>query len=433
MQIRKLLFGLSLFFIPTFLYAQNVEKVDSFAAALTDIKSKINNKNATKSTPYVSPYYYRLIEPGVYYPSATKGVLKLDEDFDVKDNRDWLNQEIDNMLLNIYLTDPSRIRYSGETIKEEQLVDAEKVIESPLPTTKVDDILNDELKETAAKDIDTSIDDIGMEVVKPNFWKCQGQFSLQFSQNYFSDNWYKGGNNNQNLLSAIILEANYDDNRKLTWENKLEMRLGFITTTSDTCHTFLTSNDKIRLFSKLGIKAKKSWYYTASAEAVSQFLPGYKTNDRRKYSSFLSPLDVYVSLGMDFKPSLKNGNTFSLALLPLTYKMRMLRDKDENIHRVYNMVDEDITHDFGSKLDLNCKLKIAKDFFWKSRLYYFTAYDYTEAEWENSFTYAFSKYINAEVYTLWRFDDNRDRKYYDDTLGYFQFKEYFTLGLTYSF
>ena len=297
----------------------------------------------------------------------------------------------------------------------------------------MEEILNKDLQEKSATEYDDSIVDIGLKVEKPNFWKCKGEFSLQFSQNYFSDNWYKGGNNNQNLLSAIILEANYDDTKRISWANKLELRLGFMTTTSDTCHTFLTSNDKIDLTSKLGIKAKKSWFYTVSFEAKSQFLPGYKTNDRRRYSSFLSPLDVYLSIGMDFKPTLKNGNEFSLALLPLSYKMRYLRDKDENIHSVYNMVGKDCTHDIGSKIEMNSKLKLAKDFFWKSRFYFFTAYDYAESEWENSFQYQFSKYISAEVYTLWRFDDNRDRKYYDDNLGYFQFKEYFTLGLTYAF
>ncbi|MGM9685979.1 MAG: DUF3078 domain-containing protein, partial [Bacteroidaceae bacterium] len=224
-----------------------------------------------------------------------------------------------------------------------------------------------------------------------------------------------------------------DDQKRLSWENKLEMRLGFMTTPSDTCHKFLTSNDKLNLYSKLGLKAKKAWFYTATAEANTQFMPGYRSNNRLKFSNFLAPFDVYFSIGMDYKPSLKNGNTFSLVLLPFSYKMRWLNEKDDNIHRVYNMVDEDITHDFGSKLEMNCKFRIAKDFFWKSRLYCYSAYDYVEAEWENSFTYAFSKYINAEVFTLWRFDDNRDRKYYDEHLGYFQFKEYFTLGLTYAF
>lgn len=412
--------------------AQDNEAVQSFEQSLNGLRNNIFNGNRKNSSKTISPYYYRLIDPEVYSASAIKGMMTL-EDLE-GDKRDQINHFIDKSLVGLYLKKPSAVAYSDLNINQEQSVPVVKEDEPiVLPVEKVDDILNNELEVKEAKDIDDNIVDIGLKVEKPNFWKFTGKASLQFTQNYFSDNWYKGGNNNQNLLASLILQANYDDQKRLSWENKLEMRLGFMTTPSDTCHKFLTSNDKLNLYSKLGLKAKKAWFYTATAEANTQFMPGYRSNNRLKFSNFLAPFDVYFSIGMDFKPSLKNGNTFSLALLPFSYKMRWLNDKDDNIHRVYNMVDEDITHDFGSKLEMNCKFQIAKDFFWKSRLYCYSAYDYVEAEWENSFTYAFSKYINAEVFTLWRFDDNRDRKYYDEHLGYFQFKEYFTLGLTYAF
>lgn len=412
--------------------AQDNEAVQSFEQSLNGLRNNIFNGNRKNSSKTISPYYYRLIDPEVYSASAIKGMMTL-EDLE-GDKRDQINHFIDKSLVGLYLKKPSAVAYSDLNINQEQNVPVVKEDEPiVLPVEKVDDILNNELEVKQAKDIDDNIVDIGLKVEKPNFWKFTGKASLQFTQNYFSDNWYKGGNNNQNLLASLILQANYDDQKRLSWENKLEMRLGFMTTPSDTCHKFLTSNDKLNLYSKLGLKAKKAWFYTATAEANTQFMPGYRSNNRLKFSNFLAPFDVYFSIGMDFKPSLKNGNTFSLALLPFSYKMRWLNDKDDNIHRVYNMVDEDITHDFGSKLEMNCKFQIAKDFFWKSRLYCYSAYDYVEAEWENSFTYAFSKYINAEVFTLWRFDDNRDRKYYDEHLGYFQFKEYFTLGLTYAF
>ena len=128
MLFRRFFSFIAVFLIPIILVAQNMEKVDSFTIALSSIKSKISN-NTTKATPYISPYYYRLIEPGIYYPSAAKGVLKLDDNFYMNDNRDWINREIDNMLLNIYLTDPSRVKYSGEAVSEELLVDADKTTE----------------------------------------------------------------------------------------------------------------------------------------------------------------------------------------------------------------------------------------------------------------------------------------------------------------
>ena len=162
-------------------------------------------------------------------------------------------------------------------------------------------------------------------------------------------------------------------------------------------------------------------------------MPGYRSNNRLKFSDFLSPLDVSVSTGMDYKPNLKNGNTLSLALLPLSYKLRFINSHDENIHKVNKFDNRRWKQDYGSRIEFNCKFTLAKNFSWKCRSYCFTSFEYVEAEMENVFTYEFSKYITTDLYTLWRFDDNRPMKYYDDNLGYFQFKEYFTLGLKYNF
>lgn len=412
--------------------AQDYQEVYNFKRDLEQLKDKVNKDVIQNGQNNLSPYFYRIIDPEVYYSSALKSVMTLEDKYDENDGRDRLNMVIDNSLINLYLKEPQKVKFSGKDLDSERQI-TEKNTDVTIPSNKVEEILVEDLADISAKEIDDDIGEIKIEVEKPNFWKFTGIASLQFSQNYFSENWYKGGNNNQNLLSALILQANYNDQKRITWDNKLEMRLGFMTTTSDTCHTFLTSNDKINLYSKLGIKAAKAWYYTLMGEANTQFMPGYKSNDRRKFSAFISPLDVYVSIGLDFKPTFKNGNTFSLALLPFSYKLRYISDSDTNIHSVYNMVGINSTNDFGSKVEVNARLKLAENFFWKTRLYYYTPYDYVEAEWENSLTYAFSKYINAEVYSIWRFDDNRDRKYYDDNLGYFQFKEYLTLGLTYNF
>ncbi len=213
----------------------------------------------------------------------------------------------------------------------------------------------------------------------------------------------------------------------------MNVRLGFITTTSDTCHTFLTNNDQIQLNSKLGLKAAKSWSYTISGEVKTQSMPGYRSNNKLKFSDFAAPLDVAVSTGMDFRPSLKNGNSLSIAILPLSYKLRYIASNNENIHKVYNFIDRHVTQDYGSRIEINCNCKLQKNITWKCRSYCFTSYKYVEAEIENTVSFAFSKYISSDFYTLWRFDDNRDLKYYDDNLGYFQFKEYFTLGLKYNF
>lgn len=411
--------------------AQTQSIAQAFADSLQSLRQKCYSTPADTPADSADIYYYRLLGPTTYYSSAVGSIFTLSDRTSSEANA--LNAEINQQLLSAYVNHPQAFQYYDAKIASVNLIDDAAPTPKDAILIEIEQKLKEDVAAPSIDEIAGDIGDIGLKIERPNFWKTEGKFGLQFTQNYFSENWYKGGNNNHTMLASLLLQANYNDQRRVTWENKLDMRLGFITTTSDSCHTFLTNNDKINLYSKLGIKATKSWYYTASAEGNTQFLPGYRTNDRRTYSDFLAPLDIYVSIGMDFKPELKNGNKFSLALLPLSYKVRYIRTSDENVHHVYHMIDENWQKDIGLKVELNSTLKLAKNIEWRSRCYYFSSYEYAEAELENTFSFALTKYISTELYTLWRFDDNRSRDDYDRNLGYFQFKEYFTLGLTYSF
>ena len=411
----------------------NKEVVSKYTAALATAKSDIA-ANAEESQE-LNPYYLTVFTPGTYYGKATHQLFTLD--VDTKNAEKTLGmrlrEQMDSLanvnLFNLYASSPNSFSTYDDRFMKESLVESEKPVESD---KELNTIISNANEMSDVADVTGDVD-VDLAVTKPNFWKRTGSFGLQFTQNYFSDNWYKGGNNTQSMLASLIIEANYDNQKRLQWDNKLEMRLGFITAPSDTCHTFLTNNDKLYARSKLGTKAAKSWYYTTAVEAQTQFMPSYRTNDRRRYGAFFAPFDLFASIGMDFKPALKNDNSFSLALLPLSYKMRYIRGNDDNIHAVYNMVGEHCTHDIGSKIEANLTYHIAKNLTWTSRFYYFTSYKYAEGEFENKFDFKFSRFISAQFFTLWRFDDNRSRDFYDDNLGYFQFSEYLTFGLAYSF
>jgi len=411
----------------------NRDVVNKYNTALATVKNNILNSEGQSDE--LNPYYLSVFTPGTYLSRATHQAFALDVDA-VEAEKSLgmrLREQMDSLananLFKLYTTTPNSFNNYDEKFMKETLVESEEPIESDKELNTI--IASaDEVTDVAAVTGDVDVD---VSVTKPNFWKRTGNFGLQFTQNYFSDNWYKGGNNTQSMLASIIVEANYDNQRRLQWDNKLEMRLGFITAPSDTCHTFLTNNDKLYARSKLGIKAAKSWFYTASVEAQTQFMPSYRTNDRRRFGAFFAPFDFFASIGMDFKPALKNDNAFSLALLPFSYKMRYIGSDDENIHAVFNMVGEDCTHDIGSKIEANLTYHLAKNLTWTSRFYYFTSYKYAEGEFENKFEFKFSRFISAQLFTLWRFDDNRSRDYYDSNLGYFQFNENFTFGIAYSF
>lgn len=417
--------------------------VKNMTARLDSLRADTVHSQADSatSTMVVFPYLYKLLGPPTYYRSAISRQFMLDWDMDTLQQssllskgmvyRDQLADAIDNALVEGYMKDPTAVKYYDKLIEQEQVVDDATVVAPTI--VDLDNILSQVDGKTDVANVVGSMD-IGLKIDKPNFWNPSGRFGLQFTQNYISPNWYKGGNNNMTLLYSLILEANYNDQQRVQWDNKLEMRLGFVTMPSDTVHSYLTNNDKIYLFSKLGVKAFENFFYTIQTEAQTQFMSGYKSNDTTAYSRFLAPLDVFVSVGMDFKPKLKNGNTLSVALLPLSYKLRYINKGDDVIIKAYKMRDNRrVQNNFGSKIEFACNLKILKNFTWRSRFYYYTTYQYVESEFENTLSFSFNRYISAELYSLWRFDDNRDIKYWDESLGFFQFKEYFTLGLAYNF
>lgn len=375
----------------------------------------------------INPILYKLISPSIYYRSPLLEQLKIN---DSSTRVTSLTENVsNNLLINLYANNANYLQMHEGVLNEEKLV-----IKDKTKTPNADKVIQDVLKpKTEETDVSDFVEDIQIEVTRPNFWKTSCTFSSQFTQNYFSDNWYRGGNNNATMLTSLTVKANYNDQKKISWENTAEMRLGFITTTDDSCHNFLTNNDRIRLWSKLGVKASKTWSYTTTLEAITQFMPSHRSNDRRTYADFLAPLDVILSIGMDYKPTFKNGNSLSIVLSPLSYKLRYIGSKDETIHNATNMKDKNTKEDFGSKMELQSNVNIIKNLTWTCRFVAFTSYEYVESELENKLRFKLTKYISSEFNTLWRFDDNRPKQYKDDKIGYFQFREYLTFGLTYDF
>ena len=269
-------------------------------------------------------------------------------------------------------------------------------------------------------------------IEKPVFWKYKGDGSLQFMQNYVSNNWYKGGESNYAAVGALTLEANYDNKSKWKWENKLELKLGFQTSPSDTVHKFKTNEDLIRLTSKVGLQAAKNWYYTLQVLAYTQFARGFKANNEQVFSDFMSPFNLSVGLGMDYKVNALNKRlTGTINISPLAINYRYV-DRT-SLAASFGVKTDRHTHsltDFGSQLTASLEWNISDNVKWKTRLFGFTSYHRMELEWENTFTLKVSRFISANIFLFPRFDDANN---YDDDLGYWQFKEYSSLGFSYSF
>ena len=269
---------------------------------------------------------------------------------------------------------------------------------------------------------------LNIQVERPNFWTFKGNFSLQFMQYYVSKNWYKGGEDHNSLLAMLNAEANYDNKEKLTFSNKLEMRLGFQSSQSDTQHEYKTNADQIRLTNKLGLQAAKRWYYTVMLQSWTQFYPGYQANDPKVYSDFMSPFESVLSVGMDYKYK-KGRFEVSATLSPIAANYKYV---DRLALAGRNGIDagKHSRLNLGSTVTVNSRWELMKGLIWTSRLYAFTSYSHFQAEWENTFALKVNKYLSTKIFLYPRFDDGVKRK---NEQSYFQFNEYLSVGLDLGF
>ena len=370
--------------------------------------------------------FYRLFAPLTFYHSPARKALRMNR----QAGDDAVNDEIDNTLLSVYLERPDLVVNSESHLRKVGGVNNEVIVPIQQDVELVDKAEPSEVESVE----DTP--EVDVVVTKPNFWTIKGDYFLQGLQTYISGNWYKGGESNYSLLGSVTMEANYNNKQKLKWDNKLEMKLGFLTSKSDSVHSFKSSEDLLRLTSKLGLQATKKWYYTLQLLAYTQFTRGYKSNDRRVYSDFMSPFNLNISLGMDYTvEAWKKKLTGTIHLAPFAYNMKYVGRRwfDENVWlptRYGIEVDKHVLHDFGSQFTIDLKWAIAENIAYQTRMYGFTTYGRAEWEWENTFTFKFNKYISTKLFFYPRFDDSTPR---DDHHGYFQFQEFMSIGFSYSF
>ena len=360
--------------------------------------------------------YAPLFLPLTYYRNVPDNCLTLETD--------TLGRfDLSRTLLHIYLSRPDLVQSTDSELDIVgaigEVVDGAKIQNHP-----------DLVKKVAPKVVEPDVQVYGVKVFKPNFWSYHSDYFLQFLQNFVTSNWYKGGESNYSMVGAVTLQANYNNKQRVKWDNKLEMKLGFQTSRSDSLHDLKTSEDLLRYTGKLGLQASKKWYYTIQLLAYTQFMRGFKNNDQKTYSDFMSPFTANLSVGMDYNVDwFKKRLVGTIHLAPLAYNFKYVSRKALSAR--YGLDSGKHTlHDFGSEFTLDLVWKFSDMMNWKMRLFGYTTYRRAELEWENTLTFQFNKYISTKVFIYPRFDDGsmRDEKY-----GYWQYKEYASLGFSYSF
>ena len=340
--------------------------------------------------------YFRLFAPTTFYHSGANNSLLLSPQ-----NGDEVTDAVDEAMMNLYMHRPDLVQNNESSLRKVGSLrsDVNKELSQRVDLTNMAEPLPEEPEAVPVR----------LVVQKPNFWKFKGDGYLQFLQNYVSDNWHKGGESNYSAQGMATLELNYNDKDKITFDNKLEMKLGIQTSPSDTVHKFKTNNDLLRFTSKLGIQAHKKWYYTLQLLTYTQFARGFKANDEKVYSDFTSPIDLSIGLGMEYKVDALNKRlTGTLNFLPLSFNFRYVARKALTSANGIRG-DHHTLENFASQFTGELKWKILEQLNYKTRLYAITTYQQTKMEWENQFELKVNRYISANFFIYPRFDDGNKR------------------------
>lgn len=369
------------------------DSLKQIRAAYQDSLMRIMHRYSQPMTYHAeaNPFLFQMMTAGTYYNDP------IHQAFTIDGNVSKAQHSLNEALIYSYLNNYS---FYGLTDTELKQVKALPSVNNPVeqPAIKVSDMARVDAPQAQVGDVDPL-------AVKPNFWVVNADVYFQFSQSYVSSNWYKGGESANTLLTGMTVEANYDDKNKIQWDNRAELKLGFITTPSDTVHGYTTNNDLFRLSSKFGYKAANNWYYTALAELENQFFPGYKSNDKTVYSKFLSPLKFDASIGMDFKKKKDDKYELSLALLPGSMNLWYIRNSEIATQHFGFNEGQHTRIKWGSRIQVDHQLYFTKNIKWKSHFYVFTSYENTESQWENTFDFQVNKLLSAKIFLNARYDD----------------------------
>lgn len=281
--------------------------------------------------------------------------------------------------------------------------------------------------------VDPEKAEIPEQTLRRIHWLHKFNTAMQFSQAYVSSNWYQGGNNHLALLFNINwnVQLNPVYHPNLLFQSNLSYKLGLNSTPQDEVHAYSISEDLLQYNLNTGLKAFNKWFYSLNLLFKTQLLRNYEQNSDKRKSSFLSPGELNLGLGMAYSTQNKK-KTFQLTatVSPLSYNLKTcITDKID--HNRFNISPDRKTHsEIGSNGEVNMTWKMAWNIEYKSRIFLFTDYEYFLSDWKHTISFNINKFLSTQLYAHMRYDTSAAS---NTSWKKFMLREVLSFGLSYTF
>lgn len=259
-------------------------------------------------------------------------------------------------------------------------------------------------------------------------WYKEARTLVQFTQNYISPNWYKGGNSSLAILALLKGQINYKKDN-FVWENTGEWRMGLSTTgKADTVHKVNVTDDIFKIYSKAGYQVYSKLFINGSLEFQTTLMPSFKTNSQLRKSSFLTPIRFNLGVGLEYKPL----DWLSVNSMPATFKL---------VHAtVSDSLRVDVTEygidkgkktlsEFGSSVRVEAKYKPLRELEIYTLLYFYTNYRQIEFDWQIDVDFIINRFLSTHLTLHPRFDSTVK----STEPQHMQFKELLSIGFNHYF
>lgn len=285
--------------------------------------------------------------------------------------------------------------------------------------------------------LDVSIEAAVIEEVEieKKHWLHLVNAAVQFSQAYLSKNWYQGGTDYLALLANFLWDVQLNPvyHPEMIFQSTLSYKLGMNATGNNDLHKYTISEDLFQYNIKFGYKAAHHWYYSFTGQFKTQFLNNYPSDSMVRTASFLTPGVLTLGVGMTYtKQNAKKTLDFTASISPLSYNLKTAIDPEVD-HLQFGMEqNKRVLNEFGSSAEVNFAWKLLDNIFYKTRLFLFTDYKESNADWQNTLEFQFNRFFSTQLYINLRYDSTADKSL-DPKWNRWMMKEILSVGLSYTF